>query len=233
MLTVWLIRHGETTGNAALTMARSGKTVGNLECGLAHEAEMNHLTPRGQLQALQIAEAINHCPKLIVTSPLWRTKQTAEPTCKRFSTAAQAEWPVQEFSYVDAERYRNATTLEQRRLLDQEYWQRGDPEYVNGAGAESFSSLITRVRLLQDRLHQLASDPGNAEALVLVFSHAWFIRAVIWSLMTQPTEISPQQMWRLHNFAGGLSVPNGSIFKVQVRASEIWFTGSNTAHLAV
>jgi 2,3-bisphosphoglycerate-dependent phosphoglycerate mutase len=243
MLTVWLIRHGETIGNAAVSLARSeagsepqlggaldnpsSKTISNTASDLTAAS----LTPRGQDQATQIAAAVPRTPDLIVTSPLWRTKQTAEPTCQRFPSAPQAEWPVQEFSYLAAKRYENAKTLEQRRLLDLEYWQRGDPDYVSGAGAESFASLMTRVKLLQDRWQQLAAEAGNSETLVLVFSHAWFIRAVVWSLISQSTEVSPQQMWRLHHFAGGISVANGSIFKVQARASEIWFTGINTAHL--
>jgi broad specificity phosphatase PhoE len=216
MLTLWLIRHGETTSNARLPAVEAG-SAGNL-------------TARGYLQAEQIAAALPHSPDLIVTSPLWRTKHTAEPVCKRFPTVPQVEWAVQEFSYLAAKAYDNAKTIEQRRLLDQDYWQRADPDYVSGAGAESFASLMTRVRLIQDRLHQLASA-NDSNSFVLVFSHAWFMRAVIWSLVNQSTEISPQQMWRLHHFAGGLSIPNGAIFKVQVCASEIWFTGVNTAHL--
>lgn len=245
MLTVWLIRHGETVGNAAVALARSeaqpefpssraglghnssSKTISNT----ASDLTAGSLTQQGQDQATQIAATIPHAPDLIVTSPLWRTKQTAEPTYQRFPHAPQAEWSVQEFSYLAAERYENAKTPEQRRLLDLEYWQRGDPEYVSGAGAESFTSLMTRVKLLQERWQQFAAEAGNTDALVLVFSHAWFIRAVVWSLIAQSTEVSPQQMGRLHLFAGGISVPNGSIFKVQVRASEIWFTGINTAHL--
>jgi broad specificity phosphatase PhoE len=232
MLTLWLIRHGETVGNAAITVAQADLAMGHAgSCLSQPESDLGNLTQRGQQQAVQIAETVSQCPDWIVTSPLWRTKRTAEPTCQRFPTARQAEWPVQEFSYVDAKRYQNATTLEQRRWLDQDYWQRGDPDYVSGTGAESFSSLMIRVRLIQDRLQQLAVEAVHSDSLVLVFSHAWFIRAVIWSLMTQPTEISAQQMWRLHHFAAGLSVPNGAIFKVQIRASEIWFTGISTAHL--
>lgn len=223
MLTLWLIRHGETAGNAGVPAIQSG-----------------NLTKRGQRQAEQIAATVARPPHLIVTSPLWRTKQTAQPTCDRFPTAAQAEWLVQEFSYLDADQYQAAKTPEQRRLLDQKYWQRSDPDYVSGEGAESFSSLMTRVKLIHDRLHHLAasehsaleqSEHSGSDYFVLVFSHAWFMRAVVWSLLTQSTEISPQQMWRLHNFAGGLTIPNGSIFKVQVDASEIWFTGISTAHL--
>lgn len=221
-----------------MSMAQSGRAgladnlaATSVPTSALSTATRGDLTQRGHYQAVQIAETATCAPNLIVTSPLWRTKQTAQPTCERFPAASQVEWPVQEFSYLAAEPYQTATTSEQRRLLDQEYWQRGDPEYVSGAGAESFASLMTRVKLIQDRLYCLAAETEHADPFVMVFSHAWFIRTVVWSLVTQSTETSPQQMWRLHHFAAGVSVPNGSIFKVQVCASEIWFTGINTAHL--
>lgn len=238
MLTLWLIRHGETESNAQLqnaqlqnaqlqTQLQTSESSRSSDLSL-DDLILDSLTECGKHQSTQIAQAVPSSPDLLVTSPLWRTKQTAQPTHERFPGVPQTEWLVQEFSYLAAGPYQ-AATFAQRRLLDQDYWQRSDPDYVSGDGAESFSSLMLRIKLLKDRLHQLAADPEAN--FVLIFSHAWFIRAVVWSLVTQSTEISPRQMERLHHFAGGVSVPNGSICKVQVDASEIWLTGISTAHL--
>ncbi|NJO77953.1 MAG: histidine phosphatase family protein [Cyanobacteria bacterium RM1_2_2] len=129
MLTLWLIRHGETAGNAAMSAQAETQLSQTVPMGsqTAHASNLGTLTQRGQRQSMRIAETVTHCPNLIVTSPLWRTKQTAEPTCQRFPTASQTEWPVQEFSYLAAECYQNANTPEQRRWLDQDYWQPAIP----------------------------------------------------------------------------------------------------------
>ncbi len=53
-----------------------------------------------------------------------------------------------------------------------EYWNRGDPDYVDGDGAESFARLLRRVWDMLDRLKE------HPDAFVAVFTHGVFIRAV-------------------------------------------------------
>lgn len=58
------------------------------------------LTERGQTQAALTAKTLPS-PALVVTSPYLRTKQTAAPFLWRFLNAPQAEWPVQEFTFLN------------------------------------------------------------------------------------------------------------------------------------
>jgi broad specificity phosphatase PhoE len=213
MLTVWLIRHGESEANAGLPTLSPTVTP---------------LTAKGQWQAQQVALSLTRSPDLIVTSPYWRTQQTAQPTRKRFPEVLHQEWQVQEFTYLAPKRYQN-TTIEQRRPMSDAYWLENDPFYVDGEGAESFADLLERVRVTQQQLHQL--DAEFATEFAVVFSHGRFIRALLWAILTQSTEASPRRMRQFNAFIGSFSVPNGSILKLQVESNEIWFSGIDTTHL--
>lgn len=212
MINVWLIRHGESEANAGLPTINPATTP---------------LTETGYWQARQIALAFSQPPQLIITSPYKRTQQTAQPTCDRFPHSSQMQWQVQEFTYLAPNRYHN-TTIEQRRPLSDAYWQQSDPLYVDGVGAESFADLMHRVQAAHQQIRQLA---GEAEFIV-IFSHGRFIRALLWSVLTHSWGVSAKRMRQFHGFIGAFSVPNGSILKLQVHPSEIWFSGIHTAHLS-
>jgi broad specificity phosphatase PhoE len=53
------------------------------------------------------------------------------------------------------------------------YWNDAEPEFCDGEGAESFSTLLHRA---SDTLHSLEALP--VESLVFVFSHGQFIQAI-------------------------------------------------------
>jgi len=53
-----------------------------------------------------------------------------------------------------------------------EYWRRCDPAFVDGAGAESFSAFLSRVRLLRARLQEAP------EAFIVVFAHGQVMQAL-------------------------------------------------------
>lgn len=210
MINVWLVRHGESEANAGLPTIHPGETP---------------LTEKGHWQAQQVALAFKHPPDLIVTSPYTRTQQTAQPTRERYPRVLQAEWRVQEFTYLAASRYQN-TTIQQRRPLSDAYWQQSDPFYVDGAGAESFADLLHRAELVQTQIRQADAD------WIAIFSHGRFIRAVLWLVLTRSTEVTPRRMQQFQAFIASFSVPNGSILKLQMDSSEIWFSGIYTTHLS-
>ena len=214
MATVWLIRHAESESNAGLPTQHPAATK---------------ITARGQQQSQQIAASIPYPPSLIVTSPYIRTKQTAEPTIQRFPTVPQTEWPIQEFTFLGAARYFN-TTVYQRRPMSNAYWQRCDPVYVDGEGAESFVDLVQRIQQFRSHLEQLEDQ------FVVAFSHGRFMRALLWLLLTHPTEISATQingkiMRQFQRFSDSFRVPNGAILKMQFHDSEIWFSRLITSHM--
>lgn len=54
----------------------------------------------------------------------------------------------------------------------EDYWRRCDPAFVDGAGAESFSAFLSRVRLLRARLQDAS------EAFIVVFAHGQVMQAL-------------------------------------------------------
>lgn len=209
MPTVWLIRHSESEANAGLP------TV---------DPSITPITAKGERQAQQVAQAFTQAPNLIVTSPYYRTQQTAQPTRARFPDVPHAEWPVQEFTYLAPARYRGST-IEDRLPLSDAYWQQNDPHHRDGTGAESFADLLVRVQITQTKLIHLE------EEFVVVFSHGRFIRALVWAVLTRSTEVNHKRMRQFQSLITAFSVPNGSILKLHVQNSEIWFNGIYTNHL--
>lgn len=209
MATVWLIRHGESEANS----------------GLPTDDQVNiKLTEKGHQQARQIAVYIEQQPSLIVTSPFLRTKQTAQPSIERFSSTPHTEWQVQEFNYLATARRKN-TTLAQRIPMADEYWQRCDPFYVDGDGAESFAEMVSRVNNLKKQIQNLD------EGFVVVFTHGMFMRAFLWSLLFNDIEASVEGMQQVRILLDLFKIPNGAILKLFNRNQEIWMNGVQTSHL--
>jgi 2,3-bisphosphoglycerate-dependent phosphoglycerate mutase len=219
MVTVWFIRHAESESNAGLPTRDPAST---------------RITPKGEQQAQQIADCLPQVPSLIVTSPYIRTKQTAQPTIQRFATVPQAEWPIQEFTFLAPRKYHNTTSL-QRYPMVQAYWQHADPLYVEDDGAESFVDLVGRVEWVRSHLLQLgkADTPlGNHHnPFIVAFSHGRFIRAVVWVLLMRPQTIDRRTMQQFQAFSESVLVPNGTILKVQAQAGEVWLSGLQTEHM--
>ena len=210
MQTVWFIRHGESEGNVGLTTM---------------ESPLIQLTPGGIEQAERVTLAFTEAPTLIVTSPYLRAKQTAQPMLLRFPDARHEEWPVHEFTFLSSLRYRN-TTIEDRRPWAVAFWERCDPFYVDGEGAESFASLMHRIQQFLDQLQH------SKEQFVAVFSHEEFIRAVAWSLLTSSVDNCFESMKQFRNFRKLFSIPNGAIWRVQFQTGgETHFSNIKTSHL--
>ena len=155
-MTVYLIRHAESVSNAGDRPASHGGA---------------ELSSEGRRQAEALTARIGFRPDLIVVSPFVRTRQTAEPLRQKYPDVPVEEWPVQEFSFLDADRCAD-TTQEERRPLAEAYFARNDPDYVDGKDAESFNQLLARV---DDMLTRLRALPG--ENKTVVFTHGNFMRA--------------------------------------------------------
>ncbi|UNK48172.1 histidine phosphatase family protein [Lysobacter sp. S4-A87] len=153
-LSVQLIRHGQTTANAG-------------------QVTDNHsdicLTALGEQQAREVVAKILHPPDLIVVSPFRRTLDTAQPLIQAHPATAVETWPIQEFSYLAPARA-NRTSYAERKPMIAEYWQRADPDHVDGAEAESFAQFVARLQAFHERLWQQAGR-------VVVFGHGQFLRA--------------------------------------------------------
>jgi len=154
--TRWIVRHGESAANAG---------------GATFDPGDIPLSARGEAQARDLAHRLTGAPDLIVHSPFLRTYQTAASTIARYPDAPIVVWPIQEFTYLSPHRCAGTTAM-QRRPMVEEYWRRCDPAFVDGAGAESFSAFLARVRLLHVRLQDAP------EAFIIVFAHGQIMQAL-------------------------------------------------------
>lgn len=154
--TIWLIRHGESEANAGFATA--------------NPAEIK-LTKEGEKQAKAITEQFPRPPALIITSSYVRTKQTAEPTLRRYPQVPCEVWPVEEFTYL-ASVHGEKSTVQERKPLVNDFWNRHDPRYRDGERGESFAHFIGRVHRV---IKQLQHRP---EDFIVVFSHEQFIQAL-------------------------------------------------------
>jgi len=197
MRTIWFIRHGESEANAG------GRTIDPASIGL---------TDMGLQQAEFIAQAFAEAPSLIVTSSYVRTKQTAVPTLLRFPDACHEQWPVHEFTYLSPGAVANTTVQERRPRVDA-FWQRHDPFYVDGTGAESFAGFRGRVEGVMERVKCYEN------CFIAVFGHGQFIRGILWSLLCGLRE-DCADMRKFRHFLMACPMPNGSILKVQLRMAK-------------
>jgi probable phosphoglycerate mutase len=153
---VLLVRHGESVANAG------GRTTDHV---------FNPLTELGHTQAKKLADHLDCRPTLFVVSPFQRAQQTAEPLRERFPDVPVEEWPIHEFTFLEPSRYSNSTE-EERHPHVKAYWERQDPGFADGPGAESFTQFLDRAR---DAISRLAkASPGGC---VVLFTHGFFMQA--------------------------------------------------------
>src|SRR3546814_6741799 len=145
------IRHGENTGNAGVP---------------CHDLATIALTERGHEQARAVAASWTQALALIVTSPYTRTRQTAAPTIARFPGVPVEVWPIEEFTYLQPARWNGTRSAERMPHLDR-YWREADPDYCDGEGAESFSTLLRRCEAALTRLDRKSALWGKRVAVRL------------------------------------------------------------------
>lgn len=161
MSSIWFIRHGESDSNAGMPTTSAASPA---------------LTERGKQQAKLVSDYITRKPDLIAVSSYLRTQQTAQPVTDRFPSIPVKIWPVQEFTYLSSTHYENATVSD-RRSAANKYWLRGNPSYHDGSKAETFNHMLERVDQTIEKIQQ------NEKEFILIYSHGWFIRALLWKLI--------------------------------------------------
>jgi broad specificity phosphatase PhoE len=242
MTSIWFIRHGESESNAGLAST---------------SPESIKITEKGFIQAKCIADYIHNKPSLFIHSPYLRTKQTGQPLFDKFPEVPIEVWPIQEFTYLPEKDYYQTTTI-QRYPKAQEYFRKGDPDYVAGEGAESFNQFRSRIRTTFDKLRDLDSD------FTVIFGHGWFLRASLWErlrkdgltkaerkeeliflkekLMISSFPFALYSLFGLQTpkkimnnfllFSTTIKTPNGIIFKFEVDSSkEIQFIDAAISHI--
>ncbi len=205
---VRLIRHGQSASNAG-EVTRYPDTI--------------PLTRLGRAQAALVASCFHRPPRRVIFSAFDRAAQTAEPLCERFPDVPVAVWPVQEFTYLAPSRYAG-TTRTDRAAAVASYWQRLDPRFRDGEGAETFVAFWDRIEAFWERLVAL---PGPT----VVFSHGQFLRGVMLRVLGGP--LGPEEaMVRFKAFRTAIAYPNTAIVRLGLLPSGAALVGQpSTEHL--
>ena len=213
MKEIWLIRHAESTANVG---------------AVTSVPETIPLTETGFKQAECVASFFDKQPDLIVVSPFLRARETAAPLLQRFPNVAVEEWHVQEFTYLATDRCAN-TTLADRKPLVAAYWERSEPNYCDGPGAESFAQFVLRVK---DMIHRLQTSDAN---FIVVYTHGQLIQLTMWLLWHNVNDLTGKSMAMFRFFLQSIVVPNASIIKLKINPGEdqLYFSGVITRHLPV
>ncbi len=162
MLTLHLIRHGDTTQSA------DGVFCGDLD---------PPLTERGQRQAERLAERTKTLSlSAIYVSPKLRARMTAEPTCGVTSLVATLEEGLREIGYGTWEG-RKETEIKEKEPEAYAAWV-SDPAVHAPPGGESGYAIAARAVPVIEQIRARHSS-GN----VAVFSHKATIRVVTCALL--------------------------------------------------
>jgi len=186
---VIFVRHGESTANIGLPSNNHAQIA---------------LTSRGHRQAEELAKSWSDYPTRILLSPFLRTQLTAAPTITRFQGVPVEVLPMEEFTYLEPDKWKGSTALERRPSVDA-YWKANDPELCVGPGAESFSMLLARARLVLDRLEAFSG-------LAYAFTHGQFMLAL--KVMLRHSWAGPKEL--MSRFYEERSFGNTEKFSVEL-----------------
>lgn len=169
-----------------LVLVRHGQSTGNIDMPTQDHASIP-LTPLGKKQAQALSERIDRRPDLIVTSSFLRAQQTSEPLREKFPDVPVEVWPeASEFTYLAPERCRGTRRTERLPWVAK-YWQDQRPDYCDGEGAESFSQLVARAKLVLQRVEE------RPEKTVVLFSHGQFISCLL-DIARHPYDTDAERM---------------------------------------
>ena len=164
---LYLVRHGETVAN------REYRYIGTRD---------DPLSPLGETQALQLAEALSGLPiAAVYSSPLQRTYYTAIQIAARHSLEVQRVYALRECDFGTWEGLSRVEVLERSPEDSQclREWEQNTS--VAPPGGESFEALQQRVCIAVDRLAQAHPD----QAIVLV-SHVGPIKVLLGAALGAP-----------------------------------------------
>lgn len=208
---VWFIRHGESTSNAGDVAVDRGSTV---------------LTARGQEQARAASLKVPRQPNLVVVTPYVRTRLTAAPLLERFPDTPVEEWDLHEFNILADESYVGKTWMDRRPAMHV-YWERNDPDYIDGEGAESFTQFVGRIKT------GFAKLQARPEEFVVVFAHG-FILQTMRLLLTQPGLSLKEHLHLLPHYTANSPIDNCTIIRtfadahgVHIQADDLKALDSN------
>lgn len=171
--TVYLVRHGESEANAGLKTS---------------DPYLIPLSEKGRQEAILLAKEFQIETELIIVTPYLRTYETALPVIRKFSTVPVESWPFHEFTYLSPLNCRNTTRIDRLEQV-KTYWDKCDPDLIDGIGAESFRQCTHRVIQGIDSLRRL--NKRN----VVVFTHGQIIQMINQFLSVQEQPLSEAMVY--------------------------------------
>lgn len=208
MAEIWFIRHGESVSNAG---------------GHSETVESIPLTENGHRQAHETAANLSFAPDLIVTSPFMRTQQTAAPCIARFPQAVHETWQIHEFTFLEPKKYKGTTRFDRTPHADA-YFDRNDPDHIEGPGAESFNQLLTRIHDMIDKLNK------SPHARIVVFAHGYLMHTLE-IMLKEPHLTSAELMQRLNGTRKGAHMPNMHIIRAHTTNGNLTLANDNNPSL--
>lgn len=173
-MNLYVVRHGQTEGNAAQT----------------HQTESTPLSQEGKRQAVKLASRFATSPiEAIIASPALRTRQTAGYIAEAMGKPIEFNDNLLEKrnpSEVDNKSWRDQ---EVRKIWEEIYSHSDDPDY-HYSNEENFWDFIKRVAAILPQM-----ESRNEENILLV-SHGYVIKALI-GLVLFGVEFSPRQFSQL------------------------------------
>jgi broad specificity phosphatase PhoE len=188
--------------------------------GITMERDIVPLTPLGQLQAEELAEALDIVPTRVLVSRLLRAQQSAEPFCVHFGLQPEVWSCLDEFSMIDLKLIAGYTR-EQRTPVAEAYWAESDPHKRMGVEADTFLEFYARVTKFHSLMHTLPDA-------TVIFGHSTWFSLLVWRLLGHTAEDGPG-MARFRRFLLGLPVPNGSVYRMTQAANGEWSVHFDTA----
>jgi broad specificity phosphatase PhoE len=168
------------------------------------------LTARGHEQAKSFAESVTIRPDLIISSTFKRAEATASYLRARYPDVPFEVWPgLEEFTFLEPAKC-VGTTATDRTPWRLAFYERNDPTYCDGPGAESFGQFVARAREFLRRVREL--DVGT----VYVFTHALFIR-LLECLESSPGTDDTSLMSKFAKELGDYRIVNCQMVELEVK----------------
>lgn len=200
-----------TTETPTLILIRHGETAWNVEKRIQGHLDIP-LNDLGRSQAQAVRDALaractqgpaSHPIHAVVSSPLQRALQTAQPIAQHLGFAVQTLDTLAErhFGVLQGQSFES---LRAHNLEAAHAWARRDPDYTP-EGGESLRSFYGRVEQALQALLMLASP----QSTVVAFTHGGVLDMVY--RMAQKISLSEARAW---------GIPNGGLNRLAHRSEE-------------
>ena len=190
MKTLYLIRHAQSAANAG------GTSLPDREI------------PLSAAGAQQAAKLMCRLPanRRVFVSEMRRTHETAAPYYARYGIRPEILPCLNEFSYLPFAAVQGLDASA-RKPLAEGYWQRTDPHFRAGSGADTFAEFDGRI---SDFMHRAWPELPHGS---LLFGHGIWIALLAWRLSGNCVE-SGADMAAFRAFQSSLHVATASVWRL-------------------